>query len=77
MLCPLLQCRQELADGRLLRVLPDWMPQPRHVYAVWTQRRYLPARVRVLLEHLSAFARESALLNDDEDDADDGDNRAT
>lgn len=65
LLCPLLQCRQEVADGRLLRVLPDWMPQPRHVYAVWTQRRYLPARVRVLLEHLSAFAQQCPLLNDD------------
>lgn len=66
LLCPLLQCRQEVADGRLLRVLPDWMPQPRHVYAVWTQRSYLPARVRVLLEHLSAFARDNPLLADEE-----------
>ncbi|MEG2034689.1 MAG: substrate binding domain-containing protein, partial [Janthinobacterium sp.] len=40
LLCPLLQCRDEVARGSLVRVLPDWMPQPRHVYAVWTQRRY-------------------------------------
>ncbi|WP_312438590.1 LysR family transcriptional regulator [Janthinobacterium sp.] len=64
LLCPMLQCRDEVADGRLVRVLPDWMPQPRHVYAVWTQRRYLPARVRVLLEHLAAFAEKTPLLND-------------
>ncbi|MGK5021484.1 LysR family transcriptional regulator [Janthinobacterium sp. LB2P10] len=63
LLCPLLQCRDEVARGSLVRVLPDWMPQPRHVYAVWTQRRYLPARVRVLLEHLAAFAADNPLLN--------------
>ncbi|MNT91378.1 LysR substrate binding domain protein [compost metagenome] len=54
-----------MASGSLVRVLPDWMPQPRHVYAVWTQRRYLPARVRVLLEHLAAFAAGNPLLNED------------
>ncbi|MET0320958.1 MAG: LysR family transcriptional regulator, partial [Duganella sp.] len=32
LLCPLLQCRHEVADGSLVRVLPDWMPPPRHVY---------------------------------------------
>ena len=64
LLCPLLQCREEVADGRLVRVLPDWMPQPRHVYAVWTQRRYLPARVRVLLEHLAQFAENCPALNE-------------
>jgi len=64
LLCPLLQSRIEVADGSLVRVLPDWMPQPRHVYAVWTQRRYLPARVRVLLEHLADFAAASPLLQE-------------
>jgi LysR family transcriptional regulator, transcriptional activator AphB len=64
LLCPLLQSRLEVADGSLVRVLPDWMPPPRHVYAVWTQRRYLPARVRVLLEHLADFAAASPLLQE-------------
>ena len=54
-----------MASGSLVRVLLDWMPQPRHVYAVWTQRRYLPARVRVLLEHLAAFAAGNPLLNEE------------
>lgn len=62
LLCPLLQSRLEVADGSLVQVLPEWMPEPRHVYAVWTQRRYLPARVRVLLEHLAEFAASSPLL---------------
>ncbi|MBB5368306.1 MULTISPECIES: LysR family transcriptional regulator [unclassified Janthinobacterium] len=66
LLCPLLQCRHAVADGRLVRVLPEWMPLPRHVYAVWPQRRYLPARVRVLLEHLAAFAAGNPLLRDED-----------
>lgn len=64
LLCPLLQSRDLLDAGRLVRVLPDWMPEPRHVYAVWSQRRYLPARVRVLLEHLAEFASVTPSLQD-------------
>ncbi|MDC8756759.1 LysR family transcriptional regulator [Janthinobacterium fluminis] len=62
-LCPLLQCRELIVQGRLVRLLPEWMPPPRHVYAVWPQQRYLPARVRALLEHLAAFAAGNPLLN--------------
>lgn len=64
LLCPLLQSRDLLDAGQLTRVLPDWMPEPRHIYAVWPQRRYLPARVRVLLEHLAAFAAATPSLQE-------------
>jgi LysR family transcriptional regulator AphB len=64
LLCPLLQSRDLLDSAELVRVLPDWMPEPRHVYAVWPQRRYLPARVRVLLEHLAEFAASTPSLQD-------------
>jgi LysR family transcriptional regulator AphB len=64
LLCPLLQSRDEVAAGTLVRVLPAWMPQPRHVYAVWTQRRYLPPRVRLLLDHLADFTAASPLLQE-------------
>lgn len=64
LLCPLLQSRDLLDEGKLVRVLTGWMPEPRHVYAVWPQRRYLPARVRVLLEHLAAFAASTPSLQD-------------
>lgn len=67
LLCPLLQCRDHIHSGALLRILPQWMPEPRHVYAVWTQRRYLPARVRALLEHLADFAAGNPLLNGKEE----------
>ena len=64
LLCPLLQCRDGIDSGALVRLLPQWMPPPRYVYAVWTQRRYLPARVRALLEHLAAFAAAHPLLKE-------------
>lgn len=60
--CPLTQCYRELEKGELVRVLPDWVAPPREVYAVWSQQRYLPARVRALLDHLVEFAQAHPLL---------------
>jgi len=56
-------CSEELASGALKEVLPEWQADSRAVYAVWPQQRYLPARVRELLEHLLAFAEQEPLLN--------------
>jgi LysR family transcriptional regulator AphB len=61
-LSPLSQCHDSLRSGRLVQLLPEWMPPPRDVYAVWSQQRYLPARVRALLEYLAAFAAADPLL---------------
>jgi LysR family transcriptional regulator AphB len=63
-LCPLLQCRDHIVAGTLVRLLPQWMPEPRNVYAVWAQQRYMPARVRAFLDHLVDFAAGNPLLND-------------
>ncbi len=62
LLCPVIQCHEGLQQGSLVQLLPDWMPPPRQVYAVWPQQRYLPARVRALVEHLAAFAAAHPLL---------------
>jgi LysR family transcriptional regulator AphB len=40
------------------------MSRERSVYAVWSQQRYLPARVRALLEHLVLFTARHPLLAD-------------
>lgn len=61
-LCPMTQCRDGLRSGALRSLLSDWMPAPRPVYAVWSQQRYLPARVRALLEHVAEFCAAQALL---------------
>lgn len=55
MLCPAILCRPALAAGALAVVLPAWKTERRHIYAVWSQQRYMPARVKALLEHLTEF----------------------
>ena len=61
-LSPELQCHASLESGALVRLLPGWLPRERSVYAVWSQQRYLPARVRALLEHLAEFTAQHPLL---------------
>jgi LysR family transcriptional regulator AphB len=61
--CPLTMCHQELQDGTLQEILPEWQAEARAIYAVWPQQRYLPARVRALLDHLHRFAHDQPLLN--------------
>lgn len=45
-------CHAELADGRLVRVLPDWSTPRSVVYAVFPSRRGLSPAVRHLLDFL-------------------------
>lgn len=44
--------RDALAEGRLCRILPDYQPEPLHLYAVRLSRRFTPARIRVFLEYI-------------------------
>lgn len=59
--CPRVQCRDELADGRLATLLDDFTGQPRHIYAVWSQQRFLPARVRALVDYLAEYMEKHPL----------------
>jgi DNA-binding transcriptional LysR family regulator len=43
---------EDLAAGRLVPVLEDWAAPPLGIYAVFPQRRYLPLRVRLLIDFL-------------------------
>lgn len=45
-------CRQELADGTLEVVLPDWAPRPGILHAVFGSRRGLVPAVRAFLDFL-------------------------
>jgi DNA-binding transcriptional LysR family regulator len=45
-------CREELLDGRLVRLLPDWCKQPGLIHAVFTTKRGLMPAVRALIDHL-------------------------
>lgn len=60
--CPHSLCHAQLRDGSLRQLLPEWEMAPRPVYAVWPQRRHVPARVRALLDALTEFAEAEPLL---------------
>lgn len=60
--CPLSLCHSQLRRGELVQVLPEWRGDPREIYAVWPQQRYVPARVRALIEHLADFCRQDPQL---------------
>lgn len=49
---PRLVVQEALAQGRLRRVLPQWVAAPKALYAMVGQRRYLPASSRAVLDHL-------------------------
>jgi DNA-binding transcriptional LysR family regulator len=44
--------KQEIADGRLIRLLPKWQLPEVSVYAMYPSRQGLPLAVRMLLDHL-------------------------
>lgn len=60
--CPLSLCHNPLQCGELVRVLPEWQGAPREIYAVWSQQRYVPARVRALIDHLADFCQQDPYL---------------
>lgn len=56
-LLPCLYCQDELEDGRLLRLLPDWEAPEGYLQAVYTHRRGMLPAVRAWIEHLPAYFR--------------------
>jgi LysR family transcriptional regulator AphB len=62
LLCPTTLTREAVGRGTLVSVLDGWTPRPRPLFAVWSQQRYLPARVRALVDHLQAFVAGEPLL---------------
>lgn len=62
LLCPNTLARDAIARGTLTVVLDGWTPQRRTLFAVWSQQRYLPARVRALVDHLQAFVQSDPQL---------------
>lgn len=49
---PIYMVKEYLNDGRLQVVLPDYQATPMRIHAVYPQRRYLPARMRLFLDFL-------------------------
>lgn len=51
---PMMNCRDELADGRLVQLLPDWSLPGGNLQAAYTQRRGMLPAVRAWIDHISA-----------------------
>jgi DNA-binding transcriptional LysR family regulator len=50
---PMMNCRDALADGTLVRLLPDWSMSTGNLQAAYTQRRGALPAVRAWLDHVS------------------------
>lgn len=44
---------EDIDQGRLVQIMPDWQAATLGIYAVYPSRRYLPAKVRLLIEFLA------------------------
>lgn len=49
--------RADIAEGKLVTVLDDYMPKDAGIYAVFPHRRHLPTRVRLLVDFLALWFR--------------------
>jgi DNA-binding transcriptional LysR family regulator len=49
-----LDSRQDLTNGRLLQLLPDWDTEPYPLHALLPSGRFIPARVRALIDFLAS-----------------------
>lgn len=55
---PMMLVREHLANGMLVRLLPNWAIRPEIIHAVFPSRRGLIPAVRSLIDHLrEQFAR--------------------
>lgn len=59
---PTMMVREQLAQGQLVRILPEWAPRREIVHVVFPSRRGILPSVRVLIDYL---AQRFAALNDD------------
>src|SRR5690606_5403843 len=61
---PNVMCRNDVAAGRLVRLLEEWECPRLQAYASYLGRRRVPRKTRVFMEFLSSY-----LLTDDPDNA--------
>ena len=54
-LLPSTYCDERLASGELVRLLPKWTSPQIPAFAVYTNRKFLPLRLNVFLEALTAW----------------------
>lgn len=52
--------RNKIASGALVSMFEDYLPKDRGIYAIYPHRRYLPTKVRTLVDFLHAWFRKHA-----------------
>ncbi len=52
---PSTYCDEPLAEGSLVRLLPQWSSPLVAVHAVYPTRKFLPERVHIFVEELRAW----------------------
>jgi DNA-binding transcriptional LysR family regulator len=58
---------REIADGRLIALLPEWTPVGpfgQTAYALWLPQSHLPPKIRVFVDFLAERLRETPNIND-------------
>jgi DNA-binding transcriptional LysR family regulator len=55
-LLPLDFCNEKIANGELVRLLPEWSSPEILIHVVYPTRRFLPSRLHVFLEALRAWS---------------------
>jgi DNA-binding transcriptional LysR family regulator len=56
--------KSEIADGRLIRLLPKWQLPAVSIYAMYPSRQGLPLPVRLLLDHLMSAQKRWQIAHD-------------
>jgi DNA-binding transcriptional LysR family regulator len=49
---PAFICKRDLAEGRIVEVLPGWRPPGRSFFAVFPHQQVMPTRVRSFIDFL-------------------------
>ncbi len=52
--------RPKIAAGTLVSLFEEYLPNDRGIYAIYPHRRYLPTKVRTLVDFLHAWFRKNA-----------------
>jgi DNA-binding transcriptional LysR family regulator len=47
---------EEIKNGRLIHVLPDWTIASKEIFAVFPHSRFIPAKIRVLIDNLKSIS---------------------
>lgn len=63
-LLPKSEIHEDLKNGRLVQILPDWIGPYRDIYAVWPSGKLLNSKAKALKTHMQKFIKNIDVLNE-------------